>query len=144
MWDQEHRCEYVIHDVIQKHTGEACGYDTADLEFDTGCSHCCRKIPWPEITFDMNIEEALALLETPNRSGVACLLARYNEFATKKISRVRLWSSLEKQPLTPNMLFHIDNMEVTDEVTVEELSDDTEKRGAWEAGDDGSTHRPVM
>lgn len=35
----------VIHDVIQKHTGKVCKYDTADQGFDAGCPHCCEKIP---------------------------------------------------------------------------------------------------
>ena len=51
--------------------GEVCGYDTTDQGFDAGCPHCCKKIPWPGITFDMDNEEGLALLGTLNGSGVA-------------------------------------------------------------------------
>jgi hypothetical protein len=81
----------VIHDIIQKHVGEKCEYDTADQGFDTGCPHGCEKIPWPGIVFKMGSEEALALLGTPNECGVAWLLAQHGEFAGKRISRVRLW-----------------------------------------------------
>jgi hypothetical protein len=52
--------------------------------------------------------------------------------------------NLKKQPLTPNLLFYIEDTETADENDFKELSDDIEKLGIWEAKDDGSTHGPVM
>ncbi|KAJ4333431.1 hypothetical protein N0V87_007627 [Didymella glomerata] len=62
----------------------------------------------------------------------------------KRISQVRLWSNLKKQPLTPNLLFYIEDTETADENNFKELPDDTEKLESWEAEDDGSTHGQVM
>ena len=62
----------------------------------------------------------------------------------KRIGRVRLWSNLEKRPLTPNLLFYIEDTESTDEDAIEALSECTEKLGIGEADYGESTHGPVM
>lgn len=119
----------VVHEIIQRYNGGACSYDTAGQRFDAGCPHCSHKIPWPGMTFEMGSEEMLALLGTPNGCGVAWLLAQHGEFVGKTIGRVRLWSDLKKHPLTPNLLFYMEDAEVADGEVLEGFSGDIGKLG---------------
>jgi hypothetical protein len=60
---------------------------------------------WPGVIFTMNSEEGMALLGTPNGSGVAWLLAQHKkELGHKCVEKVRLWYSLTGPP---NLLFHL-------------------------------------
>ena len=57
---------------------------------------------------------------------------------------MRLWSNLEKEPLTPNLLFYIEDAEAPGVEAVENPSDRTETLKIVEVEHNGSMHGPVM
>ena len=70
---------------------------------------------WPGLTFSIESDEGLALLGTPNGRGVAWLLKQHEELSGKRASKVTVWCDVEKVPLKPSMLFHLENAGVTED-----------------------------
>lgn len=57
---------------------------------------------------------------------------------------MRLWSNVEKHPLTPNLLFYIEDTEDLHAEAVEKLSDCAEKLKIEDTECGGPVHGPVM
>jgi len=103
----------IIHELIQYHTGTPCSINI----HDTGCPPCCQALAWPGWTFAIDSDDALALLGTPNGSGVAWLLTQHVElFGRKMVGKVTLWCDVETAPERPNLLFWIEDEEGVKEV----------------------------
>ncbi|KAJ8109708.1 hypothetical protein OPT61_g7266 [Boeremia exigua] len=97
----------IVHGILQHELGGAC---TFPLRIDdAGCPGCCKKIPWPGLTFDTSSQEGQALLGTPNGSGVVWLLKQHDELASKTIARVTVWCDTTKKSLTPSLVFWIED-----------------------------------
>jgi hypothetical protein len=75
---------------------------------------------WPGVDFDIDSEEAKALLGTPNGSGITWLLAQHKEeLGCKTVEKVTLWyspsvSRSDKEGI-PSLLFHLKDVEMEEE-----------------------------
>lgn len=101
----------IVHRIVRDKVTSDCQYDTAIQSIDAGCPHCSKKIEWPGLTVDIESQEGLALLGTPNGVGVAWLLKQHAELTCKTITRVSVWCDTEKHPLRPNLVFWIEDKE---------------------------------
>jgi hypothetical protein len=107
----------IIHVLIQHYITSPCSYNI----FDTGCPYCSQHIIWPGLTFELDTEEGLALLGTPNGRGVVWLLNQHAELMGKRVGKVSMWCDVEKKPLKPSLMFHVEGVDGKGERYVGEL-----------------------
>ena len=97
----------IVHALIQHYITSPCSYNV----FDTGCPYCSQHIIWPGLTLEIDTEEGLALLGTPNGRGVVWLLKQHKELTGKRVGKVSVWCDVEKKPLKPSLLFHVEGVD---------------------------------
>jgi len=103
--------------VMSKVLGEYAGSRQArPYLYETELPSSCGPPPpqWPGITYQMDTDEAQALLGTPNSLGVGWLLAQHkddSELGHKIVDKVTLFFSANYAEDQPNLLFHIKDVE---------------------------------